>query len=466
MGNQTLLRLANRVVRVQPGEASALVWSFCYFFCLLSAYYILRPVRDEMGIQGGVENLQWLFSGTFLTMLAAVPLFGWMAARLPRRRLLPLIYLFFAANLFVFFVLLETRTAPALVAHVFFVWVSVFNLFVVSLFWSFMADLYRNEQARRLFGCIAAGGSTGALVGPALTARLAPEIGIALLLPLSAFFLLGAMLCIERLLLWANRQPQAIAARQDPSAERALGGGVLAGITLLLRSDYLLGITLYVVLYTLLSTFLYFQQAIIVSTNVADPGDRTALFAAIDLAVNALTLFGQIFVVGRLIERLGVTAALLLLPALAAAGFLLLGVFPTLAVLVALQVIRRAGEYAITRPAREILFTVVSREEKYKAKNVIDTVVFRAGDAVGGWLFEGLRILGLGFASISFVAVPVAILWTITGYLLGRRQEQLRAMLSARKIDHHAPSLSEPTPLAEAGGRDESAGGRPAAAPR
>jgi AAA family ATP:ADP antiporter len=439
------LRLLNRIVRVEASEATAMLWSFGYFFCLLCGYYVLRPVRDEMGIQGGPENLQWVFSGTFLAMLAAIPVFGWLSSRFPRRKLLPVIYLFFVVNLLIFFVLLEAEVALAQTAQVFFVWASVFNLFVVSVFWSLMADLFRNEQARRLYGFIAAGGSAGALVGPALVTVLAPGIGPAMMLPVSACFLLGAVLCILRLSAWTAA---GVHEKRQSAAGSPLGGGIFSGITLLLRSEYLLGIGLYVILHTVLSTFLYFQQAYIVATTISDSGERTALFATIDLVVNSLTLIVQMFVIGRLIGKFGVTVALVLLPAVAIVGFFTLGLFPTLVVLIIFGIVRRAGEYAISKPAREVLFTVLTREEKYKAKNVIDTVVYRGGDAVSSWLFEGLRILGVSFSGISFVAVPIALLWASTGYLLGRRQEQLKAALTAKR---RVP-LDEPTSTYPAGG--------------
>jgi ATP:ADP antiporter, AAA family len=455
--HRILLAALNRAVRVQASEVAAMFWSFSYFFCLLCGYYILRPVRDEMGIQGGVGNLQWLFTATFVAMLAAVPLFGWVSSRFPRRQLLPIIYLFFVANVLIFFLLLQGRVAMQLTAQAFFVWTSVFNLFVVSVFWSFMADLYSNEQAKRLFGFIAAGGSTGAIAGPSLTAWLAPTVGPAMLLPISAVFLLGAVLCIMRLLDWSDANPPARKPEQPP--DKPLGGGIFAGITLMLRSEYLLGIGLYIVLYTILSTFLYFTQAYIISAAIPDSGDRTALFAKIDLAVNALTLIGQIFVVHRLIGRFGLSFALVLLPVFAIVGFFVLGLYPTLGVLIVFQIIRRAANYAITRPAQEILFTVVTREEKYKAKNFNDTVVYRGGDAVSGWLFEGLRILGLGFAGIAFVGVPIAMLWATTGYLLGRAQERLRAAQSAtRRIYDTGPFEPPPASAAEVG-----SGGKPVA---
>jgi AAA family ATP:ADP antiporter len=435
------------LVQVRREEIAGMLWSFAYFFCLLCGYYILRPVRDEMGIQGGVENLQWLFTGTFVAMLAAVPLFGWLSARLPRRRLLPAVYLFFAANILVFYALLESGLAPQATAHAFFIWVSVYNLFVISVFWSFMADLFRNEQARRLYGFIAAGGSAGGLAGPAITALLAPKVGPANLLPLSACMLLLATLCIYRLGTWARTGSAPEGREGEP-----IGGSILAGISGVLKSPYMMGIALYVALGTLLGTFLYFHQAYIVAAEVPTSGERTALFAKIDLVVNLLTPLLQIFLVSRLMRRFGIGVTLMILPVAAIAGFALIGIYPTLAVLVAFQVLRRAGEYAIARPAREVLFTVLDREQKYKAKNFIDTVVFRGGDAASGWLFEGLRVLGLGFSGIAFVGVPVAVLWAGTGWMLGRTQEELRTRLDLSRRKHATePEATEPPPPAEGG---------------
>jgi AAA family ATP:ADP antiporter len=443
--------LLGRVVQVRREEMAAMLWSFCYFFCLLCGYYMLRPVRDEMGIQGGVGDLQWLFTGTFLAMVAAVPLFGWLSARFPRRTLLPIVYIFFAANLLVFYALLESEIAPVRIAQAFFIWVSVFNLFVVSVFWSFMADLFRNEQARRLYGFISAGGSSGALIGPLVTANLAPDIGPANLLPISAVMLFAAVLCIYRLAAWSDGHPDRRGSSRQ-IGEEAIGGGIFGGITRTLKSPYLLGICIYVLLGTLLGTFLYFHQANIVAVEVPSSGERTALFAKIDLAVNLLTVVCQLFVVSRLIRRFGVGAALTLLPVIAIGGFFAIGLMPTLAVLVVFQVIRRAAEYAITRPAREILFTVLNREEKYKSKNFIDTVVFRGGDAVSGWLFDGLRMLGLGFAGIAFVGVPIAIVWAGTGWLLARSQDELRARSEARRSpDERSAQFAEAPGASDAG---------------
>ncbi|MGD2139547.1 MAG: MFS transporter [Burkholderiales bacterium] len=464
MSQRVVHGILKRLVRVEPDEVTALLLSFGYFFCLLCSYYILRPVRDEMGIQAGVEQLQWLFTGTFATMLAIVPLFGWLSSKFPRRQFLPVAYLFFAANLMVFYALFRSGTIPAEVAKAFFIWLSVFSLFVVSVFWSFMADLFTNAQARRLFGFVAAGGTTGAIAGPLITAWLAPLMGPTELLPFSACFLLAAIICILRLSDWA-RQNKPETTPAGAAIRQPMGGSFVGGITLMLRSDYLLGIGLYVVLFTLLSTFLYFQQIHIVSETVSDPGIRTALFALIDLFVNALTLLGQLLLVSRIIGRFGLTVTLVLMPIVTVIGFLTLGLFPTLAVLIVFGCARRIGEYALSKPAREVLFTVLSREEKYKAKNFIDTVVLRGGDAVSGWLFEGLRLLGIGLSGISFIAAPIALLWAMTAYLLGQRQEQLRAALTAKRI-YPLDDTGPQTPISpETGGSTEPAAG-PVNSPR
>ncbi|MBN2701663.1 MAG: MFS transporter [Methylothermaceae bacterium] len=420
-----------RLVNVEPVEIQALAWSFLYFFSLLCAYYILRPMRDEMGIAGGVENLQWLFTGTFAVMLAAVPLFGWLSARFPRRRFLPVVYYFFIVNLLAFFVLFRLDFTHAYLARAFFIWVSVFNVFVVSVFWSFMTDLFSDEQARRLFGFIAAGGTAGALTGPALTAGLAVPLGPANLLPISAAFLGLAVVAIHRLIAWHEGPSVAgipaahlqSTARQDPP----LGGGIFAGIILVLRSPYLLGIGVLMLLFTTLSTFLYFQQAQIIRDSFSDSGVRTAVFAAIDGAVNALTLLTQTFLTARLVRWLGLAWTLVLIPLFLAAGFVALGMAPVLAVLVGVQVFRRAGNYAIMRPAREMLYVVLGREEKYKAKNFNDTVVYRGGDAVSAWFYAGLRDMGLGLSQIAWLVVPLALVWAGVSYVLGRRQTALAA---------------------------------------
>jgi len=348
----------------------------------------------------------------------------------PRRRIVPVIYGFFIANIALFWVVFELGVHGAAAAGAFFVWVSVFNLFVVSVFWSFMADLYSTEAARRLFGVIAAGGSLGAVTGPGLTAWLAPAIGIPNLLLVSATLLAASIGCIAALLRLAPGGGARFlrTAAEETGARPSLWEGVVR----IARSPYLAGICVFLVCYTLLSTLLYFFQTRLVPEFVPTPERRTQLFASMDLAVNALTLLLQLFVTGRLLSRLGVTVMLAALPVAAIVGFLVLGLAAVLPVLIVFGVLRRAGEFAISKPARETLYTVVPREEKYQAKNVIDTVVHRGGDAASAWGVAGLQSLGLTLSGMAFVGVPVACLWLATALFLGRRHEELRREASAR----------------------------------
>jgi AAA family ATP:ADP antiporter len=417
-----------RIRSVRPGEGRALCWSFAYFFCLLAGYYVLRPLRDEMGVAGGVRNLQWLFTATFLTMLAAVPLYGALVARLPRRRFIPLVYHFFAANLAVFWLLLTFDVERLTVARVFFVWISVFSLFAVSVFWSFMADLFSSEQGKRLFAFIAAGGSAGALAGPALTIWLAVPLGPANLLLVAALFLEIAVLCVWRL---ESASPDIEKQFSRKTELEAVGGGWFNGFAMLLRSPYLAAIALWVTLLSVAGTFLYFQQANIVAAASDDPAVRTRMFASIDLAVGVLTVVVQFFATGKLIERFGIGAAVAFLPLVFAAGFAALAAAPMLAVVIGFQALQRTANFAISNPAREVLFTVLAREEKYKAKNVIDIVVFRGADAAGGWLFAALRSLGLELRAISLVAIPLAAAWLVLALALGRAHERRAARPAA-----------------------------------
>lgn len=420
-----------RLVHVRPDEIRAALWAFAYFFCLLASYYILRPLRDEMGIAGGVGNLQWMFTATFVAMLAVVPVFGALVARYPRRVFVPWVYRFFILNILLFFAALTFTGSSPHVARAFFVWVSVFNLFVVTVFWSFMADLFTSEQGKRLFGFIAAGGTAGALLGPAITAVLAVPLGPVNLLLISALLLEVAVQCVRGLLRCAERAPDgtpAVAGGNDT----VLGGGMLAGLVHVARSPYLLLICLHIVLLAATATFLYFQQAEVVSRAFTDPGERTRVFALIDLAVGLATLAVQVFATGRLITRFGVGPALAFMPAVTLVGFLALAVAPMLAVVIAFQAIRRAADFAVTNPAREILFTVIPREDKYKSKNFMDTVVFRGGDAASGWAFAGLRGIGLDLTAIAALTVPVAAGWIGLALVLGRRQERLARERPAR----------------------------------
>jgi len=408
-----------RVVAVRPEEVRALLWSFAYFFCLLAGYYILRPLRDEMGVAGGVKNLQWLFTATFLTMLAAVPCYGALVARVPRRLFIPLVYHFFVANLAIFWLLLELGIDRALVARVFFVWVSVFNLCAVSVFWSFMADTYRPEQAKRLYGFIAAGGTAGGLAGPAITIALAQAIGTVHLVVVAALLLEAAVLCVTRL------EPSQEAARQA-----SVGGRAFDGLAMVLRSPYIAGILLWVALLSVVATFLYFAQAQIVADTSSDPAVRTRIFATVDLAVGVLTLALQFVATGKIIERFGVGPALALVPLVFAGGFAVLAATPVLVVVIAFQALQRTANFAISNPAREVLFTVLARDEKYKAKNVIDTLGARGADAAGGWLITALRALGMQTRELALVAIGLAACGFVISVALGRAQGR-RAIVGA-----------------------------------
>jgi AAA family ATP:ADP antiporter len=298
----------------------------------------------------------------------------------------------------------------------------VFNLFVVSVFWSFMSDIFDAGQAARLYGAIAAGGSLGAIAGPSLTALAARALGIGNLLLVSAAFLGGAILCIAMLGRWARRYPRA----GDPPPGQAIGGSPLAGAREAFASPYLLAVSAFLLCYTSLSTALYFQQVEIVPAALADSTERTRLFATVDLTVNALTLVVQLAVFARLNARLGIAWMLASMPLVSIAGFAWLGAWPTLAALIVFGVTRRVGEFAVSKPSREALFTVVPREARYKAKNFIDTVVYRGGDSLSAWLVGALRGAGASLAAIAWAAVPVAAAWLAVGWWLGRRHEALR----------------------------------------
>ncbi len=433
-------RLLTRWVNVEPSEIRAVVLSFLYFFFLLCGYYILRPMRDQMGIAGGVENLDWMFTGTFLATLAVVPLFGWAASRFPRRKLLPYVYLFFIANILVFYILFKSDVTHVWIARAFFIWLSVFNLFVVSVFWSFMVDIYSNPQARRLFGFIAAGGTAGALTGPAVTAVLVVPIGMDNLLLISVAFLGCAIVCIQKLGKWARTtrrstepEPNSLnSENEDPVAEKPMGGSMIAGVPLVFRSPYLLGICLLMLLFSTLSTFLYIQQGVIIRDSFSSAEDQTAVFAWMDFSVNGLTVLIQVFLTARIVRRLGLAWTLAFVPIGLAAGFLVLGWAPVLGVFIVVQVLRRAGNYSIMKPAREMLYVVLGKEEKYKAKNFIDTVVYRGGDAVSAWAHSGLEALGLTLAGVAFVAAPLAGLWAWVSFRLGRKNEALVSGLNLK----------------------------------
>jgi len=417
-------RLIGRVIDVRSAELRALGWAWLFIFSVLFSYYVLRPIRDEMGVAGGVENLPWLFTGTLLGMIAVNPPFAALVAALPRAKFIAISYRFFLANLLLFAVLLHVATAEQniWIGRLFFIWTSIFNLFVVSVFWALMVDVFDAEQGKRLFGFIAAGATLGGIVGSSLTAALAKSVPPTYLLLTSALLLEAALFCVRRLSRLSGALQRKPGARGDT---RPIGGSVFSGFKHALASPYLIQVSVYILLFAVTSTFLYFQQADIARSRFADRGARTAFFARVDLSVNVLTLGAQLFLTARLLRWLGVAVMLAALPLISIIGFGTLAIVPTIAVVVVYQVGRRAGNFAFARPTREVLFTVVAREDKYKAKSFIDTVVYRLGDQAGAWSYAGLAGLGFGMTGIAVVAVPLSLAWLINAIWLGRRQRSL-----------------------------------------
>ncbi|WP_448110548.1 NTP/NDP exchange transporter [Pseudomonas lini] len=410
-------------VKVLPAERTALMLGFAFHFCVLASYYLVRPLRDALGLEGGADKLQWLFTATFVVMLLMVPLFGVLVSRLPATRFVPLIYRLIALSMLVFGVLITNHIAPVAVGRVFFVWISIYNLFIVSIFWSVLVDRFSSEQGRRLFGFIAAGGTLGTFIGPLLAATMATNLGPVALTIAAAVLLESAVRCYRALL--SRTASQSGSRWLD---ERRMGGSMLAGITLILRSRYLMGLVLFMLLHTSAATLLYFEQGRIVAGSYADVSSRTQFFAVVDLIVSTLTLIFQLLLTAPLIRLIGIGGALVALPLATVVAFSAMALAPLPATVALAQGLRRAVEFAIVRPAREVLWTVVSREEKYKAKNVIETLVYRGGDAASGWLSAGLTALGAGFGLVAVVIVPFAGLWGWLCLWLARRQEQRATM--------------------------------------
>ncbi|MBV9654765.1 MAG: MFS transporter [Acetobacteraceae bacterium] len=429
-------RLLDRIIDVRPAELAALGYAWLYILAVLSSYYILRPIRDQAGIAGGVNNLQWLFTATLLGMLVLNVPYGWLVRTLPRSRFIPITYRFFGANLLMFAVALHWSGPDSAVwiGRIFFVWTSIFNLFVVSVFWAMIVDLFDSEQGKRLFGFIAAGATVGAIMGSAVTASLAQHVAELWLLVGAALLLEVAVFCVGRL----SRLSHSLNQRPGPdNTNEVVGGGVLTGITHAFKSPYLVNVSLFLLLFAITSTFLYFEQASIVSRTLHGRSEQTAFFAKVDLAVNVLTLGVQLFLTGRIVRRLGIAIALALLPGFSVLGFGAVAAAPALSSVVPFQVLRRAGNFAIARPTREVLFTVLPREDRYKAKSFIDTVIYRLGDQVGAWAFALLGALGWG-SRASLVAVPLSAAWLANAIWLGRRQEEMarRQGTEAAAVEH------------------------------
>lgn len=411
----------SRTINAETHELRPALYGFSLFFCLFTGYFMLRPIRESMGVAAGIDNLQWLFTATFFAMLAAVPLFAWLSAKVQRLHFIDWVYGVFCINLLTFAVLFQLQGENPWLARVFYVWISVYNLFVVSVGWSLMADVFDMAQAKRLFAFISAGASVGGLAGPALSALLVGRLSESGLMLLAAV-LLGIALALKHpLMRWREvggaGRAGAVAAE---STRKPLPGNPFSGIARVLKSPYLLGISGFVVLLATVTTFLYFEQARLVAELFPDRQAQIRIFATIDLVVQAGALLAQLFIVSRVAQRLGVHVLLAIVPMLMCVGFIGLALAPSFAMLVALMIVRRVGEYAFVRPGREMLFARLDAESKYKAKNVIDTVVYRAGDAISGWVKSLLDVVGQGGALVALVGAACALLWGVLGWRLGK----------------------------------------------
>jgi len=429
-------KLFSKIVDVKPDEIHALWLGFVFNFMVLGGYYVIRPIRDEIGASSGVENLPWMFTATLAAMLVANALFSALVAGMSRRKFIPIAYRFFIVNLVIFSVLMRVLSPAqqAWLGRTFFVWLSVANLFVVTVFWAFMTDLFSNEQGKRLFGFISIGGSLGAIIGGSITAWLVKPIGAANLLLVSGVMFEVAAQSVR--FFPADFAPGQQISQDRRPEEAAIGGSLWSGITHIFRSPYLFGLFAFIIFYSTTSTWAYFQQSDLAGHGFADRAARTTFFANLDRSVNTLTLLGQLFLTGRLLKLLGVTPTLIIMPALSLVGFVFIGVSPLLAVLAVFQVLRRAATFAFMRPAREVLFTVLRREDKYKAKSVIDTFAYRVGDQLGAWSYRGLNALGFGLRGISFITIPIIAAWLALSVWLGHKQ---RVFAQAQRGKQVAP---------------------------
>ncbi len=401
---------------IKNNERLSLIYSCAYFFFLLFGYYLLRPLREEMAIRGGLDQLPWLWTGTALGMLAVSPLFATLASRFPRRKFIPIAYRFFAANLVLFFLLFSVLPGSLHIwmGYVFYVWLSVFNLFVVSVFWSFMTDVWSSEQGKRLFGLISLGGTLGAILGASVPAYLVQLTGTMPLFLFSALMLEITVQCVSRLVKIFELD-RLSSNRGEP------GPKVAEGFRQIVRSPYLLLIIVYALLFTVTNASLYFSQAQIIHAAYTDTLARTSIFARIDFWVNVLTLLTEAFGTGPLLRKFGLGLGLAFLPMISLFGFSALSVSSDVSILVSFVILRRAFHYAIERPSREVLFTAVGPDAKYKSKNFIDTFVFRVGDLAGAWLTK------VGIA-IALTAIPFTLAWIVCASVLAKWQKRLSEM--------------------------------------
>lgn len=392
-----------------------------FAFLLMTGYTLLKPVREEIGSAHN-DYLSYLWSGTFLVMLALVPLFGWASSRFPRRTLIVGTYQFFALNLVIFYLLLRglpaTGTVRTIVDCSFYIWVSVFNLFAVSLFWSFLADIFRSQEGKRFFPRIMMGATFGALAGPGLTLILINQLGTANLMWVTIALIQGAVVCFLAL----DRRHRSI--DFGDSLNKAIGGGIWDGVRTVLRSPYLRSMSLYLLLFLVSGGFLYRLKAEYARDYFEDREARTSFYATVDGITNGITLVLQFLLTGKLLHRFGIGFTLAILPVLTMAAFGILGLWTSLATIVAVDMLRRIGNYALAKPAREVLFTVVPRDQKYKSKSFLDTFVYRGGDSAVSWMYD-LFATFLQGSGLAFAVVPFAALWTGSAVHLGRQHKKL-----------------------------------------
>ena len=417
-----MLKFILKSTNIRDNEVKAASLSFAFVFVLMAAYYILRPVRDALASDWTDAEVSFLWTLNFFISTAIVALYGFAVSRVPFRRLVPGVYAFFAVSFVVFYLAVQSIDDGVLVDKAFYLWVSVFALFHVSVFWSFMADTFNKEQAGRLFAMIAAGASVGAIVGPLLSAFFATRIGVENLLLIAAVMLMLPLPIIAML----SRIKGAELHNEGPQtddASRKIGGNPFAGFKDFFANPYLIGIGVFIILYTGIGSFVYLEQK-----NLLEPFDmeaRTMIYGYRDAVLNSLTYILAFFVTGRLVSKVGMPVSLPLVPVIIIFGMLILAFSPVLIVAVGLHVVSKAGNYGLTRPAREMLFTQVSREERFKAKPVIDIVAYRGGDVIMGWFFTGLtQGLSLGLGAVAAVGAGIAALWAFVGYLLGKAYER------------------------------------------
>ena len=440
MADNTTSKLQNylfgRVLGVERHEYMAVAWSFAYFFCVLSSYYMLRPIRESMAVGSGADTIPYLFLGTFTAMMIATPIYGWVASKFPRRTFLPWVYLFFISNILIFWFLFSRHVDEGAdhvwLGRAFFVWLSVFNLYVVSVFWSFMADIYTRDQGRRLFGVITAGGSIGALIGAAVTSAYVVQIGFQNLFPIAAIVLAFAIICITQLRKWVAQEHDTDIG-ETVETDKPLGGNPFAGITHVFQSNYFLGIAASSVIASLLGTALYMFAAQMVEDSIPGANARTEFFSNINLWTNLFALIGQMFLVRHIVVRFGIGRSLALLPIVSLAGFTLLAFDPVLGVVAFLTIARRALGFSFSKPTTDMLYSVVTPEDKYKTKNFIDTAIYRFGDIVGTWSVK--LMMGFGITGVSVVMLPFAVIWFFVSLWLGRDYKRQALALKEQGVE-------------------------------